>query len=422
MHRIALATRRPRGGRGWTPALLLAAALALAGCGGGGDGAGAADSTAADTAAAGKPKREKPSSVEAATAIRGDLVLPITAEGHVRARHEADIRSEVAGRVAELAVAEGERVRAGQLLLRLDDREFRVALVESESAYLQALGRLAVEDEPAALSERLRPGGAAGRAGRDGGIWRESLDEQLAALQDGGFRRELAEARTGMSAARAAAERARFNLERCEIRAPFAGVVTGLTLSPGEWVSAGQVLCSLVDDVHLEAEVEVLESELGHLAPGRPVLMAVPALGDTLPLTVDVISPRLAPESRSCAVLLRFESRDGRVKPGMFVRADIAGEILPDRLLVPREAVLTRDGRPLVFKVADGITQWVYVRLGRRNARFVEVERVLQGGSLAAGDQVVTSEHLTLTHGALVKVKQLHAPRTAWRIDGDAAR
>jgi len=420
MHRIAQATRRPRDGRAWLPALLLTAALAAAGCGGGSADGGAADSTAADSTAAKSPKNEKRSSVEAAAVIRGDLVLPITAEGHVRARHEADIRSEVAGRVGALAVAEGERVRAGQLLLRLDDREYRVSLAESESAYLQALGRLAVEDEPAALSERLEVGDASGRNGGD--IWRDSLDDQLAALQDGGYRRELAEARTGMAGARAAAERARFNLERCEIRAPFDGVVTGLTLSPGEWVSAGQALCSLVDDVHLEAEVEVLESELGYLAAGRPVLMAVPALGDTLPLAVDVISPRLTPESRSCGVLVRFESPDGRIKPGMFVRADIAGEILPDRLLVPREAVLTRDGRPLVFKIEDGITQWIYVRLGRRNAQFVEVERVLQGGSLAAGDQVVTSEHLTLTHGALVKVKRLHTPRTAWRLEGDAER
>ncbi|MBN2169694.1 MAG: efflux RND transporter periplasmic adaptor subunit [Candidatus Krumholzibacteriota bacterium] len=420
MHRIAQARKRPHGGRGWYPILLLSAALALAGCGDGGGDGGAADSTAADSAGAETQKNEKQSSVEAAAVIRGDLVLPITAEGHVRARHEADIRSEVAGRVSIMAAVEGERVRAGQILLRLDDREYRVALVESESTYLQALGRLAVEDEPAALSERLQVGDATGRNGGD--IWRDSLDEQLAALQDGGYRRELAEARTGMAGARAAAERARFNLERCEIRAPFDGVVTDLTLSPGEWVSAGQVLCSLVDDVHLEAEVEVLESELGHLALGRPVLMAVPALGDTLPLTVDIVSPRLTPESRSCGVRLRFENRDGRIKPGMFVRADIAGEILPDRLLVPREAVLTRDGRPLVFKIEDGITQWIYVRLGSRNARFVEVERVLQGGSLAAGDQVVTSEHLTLTHGAPVKVTRLHTPRTAWRIAGDAER
>ena len=90
----------------------------------------------------------------------------------------------------------------------------------------------------------------------------------------------------------------------------------------------------------------------------------------------------------------------------MFVRAAIAGEVFADRLLVPREAIVTRDGRPVVFKVENGRALWVYVQLGRQNDRLVEIERIDQGGPLDPGTQVVVSNHLTLTHDAKVKVKE----------------
>jgi len=389
-------------------AALLAGALLLTGCAGGeGDGA-AADSSAADsTAAAKKPQKEKRSSVSAATVIRGDLVLPITAEGSIRALHATDIRCEVSGRLDRLVCEEGQHVRAGQLLASIDDRDYQVALEEARTSYLQALGSLAVETE---TDEAWEAGGTSQPFDPSTGV-----EEQLAALRNGEYRREIAAARTGLASAQAAEQRARLNLERCEIRAPFSGVISGLQLTRGEWLSAGQTLFQLTDDRNLEAAVDVLESDMAFLEQDRPALIALPALQDTLLVQVDIISPRLDTTSRSCQVLMRFHDESGRVKPGMFIRAAIAGEILPDRILVPREAVLIRDNRPLVFKVVDGITQWLYVSLGERNERFVEIKRVLQGGSLAPGDQIVISDHLTLTHGARVKVKKLSEPVNPWR-------
>jgi multidrug efflux pump subunit AcrA (membrane-fusion protein) len=90
----------------------------------------------------------------------------------------------------------------------------------------------------------------------------------------------------------------------------------------------------------------------------------------------------------------------------MFVRAIIAGETFRDRLLVPREAILTRDGRPLLFKVEDKRAKWLYVELGEQNDNLVEITKVLQGGALQPGDKVIVTDHLTLTHDALVKVKK----------------
>jgi len=253
---------------------------------------------------------------------------------------------------------------------------------------------------------------------------RERLDRELEqgmdAVREGAYRRELLEVRSGLAAARADAERAELMLERALVRAPFGGVVTALDCAPGERIQLGQTLARLVDDVNVEAEVGVLESDLGMLRPGRPVLLSVPALGELLEVTVDVISPDIDAESRTCSVLMRMKSKDGRLKPGMFVRAAIAGEILSERVLVPREAILTRDGRPMLFRVEDGRAKWVYVQLGERNDHLVVIERVDQGGPLEPGTPVVVSNHLTLTHDAKVKVKKTVPVADPWYVEPES--
>jgi multidrug efflux pump subunit AcrA (membrane-fusion protein) len=140
----------------------------------------------------------------------------------------------------------------------------------------------------------------------------------------------------------------------------------------------------------------------------------IPALGDTIDVTVDVISPQFDRASRTCDVLLRLKNVDGKVRPGMFVRAIVAGERFDDRLLVPKEAILTRDGRPLLFKVVDDRARWLYLKLGKENDNVVEVERVLQGGTLGPDDLVVVADHLTLSHDAKVKVKTVLPVQNPW--------
>jgi multidrug efflux pump subunit AcrA (membrane-fusion protein) len=119
------------------------------------------------------------------------------------------------------------------------------------------------------------------------------------------------------------------------------------------------------------------------------------------------MSPEIDPQSRTCKLLMRFKNKEVRVRPGMFVRAAIAGEIYPDRLLVPREAILTRDGRPLLFKVADDRAEWVYLQTGLSNDRLIEITKVVQGGPLDPGTLVVVSNHLTLSHKAKIKVRKV---------------
>ncbi|HXV13792.1 MAG TPA: efflux RND transporter periplasmic adaptor subunit [Candidatus Krumholzibacteria bacterium] len=436
--------------------LLVAIALlvgAVLGCGKKGDAQGAADSTAtdstslanakgsmesdgenfgqsqdadasADTSGAKAERRERAINVNAARAIRADLVRPVIAEGQLRARHSAEIRAEVAGKIMRIGAEEGQAVKRGALLVKIDDREYEMALEESRARYLQALSLLTIEDadvdtvvaqakevrDQFADLERLEKSGKITREER---LAREiGLDVQ--ALKEGKFRVEIAAARSGVSVARADLERARLNLERTEVRAPFDGVVSGLTLSTGEQLMVNQVLFTLVDNVNIEAEVGVLEADVGKIAPGGTAILAIPALGDTIPARVDVVSPQFNRETRTCQVLMRLKNSDGRMRPGMFARALIAGERFEDRLLVPREAVLTREGRPLVFKVEGDRAKWLYVEVGASNDHMVEITGVLQGGTLEPDDRVVVSDHLTLAHDAKIKVRRTVASGDPW--------
>jgi len=375
-----------------------------------------------------KKRKERSSTVQVTEVVRGDLVLPIVAEGSIRARNAAEIKFEIAGRIDSLWIEEGQRVRRGQRLAGIDDREYRLQLEEARSRYLQALGQLAVEEEGyngrdaerklEDESTELKDLEAAGTITR-----RERLDRELElgmrAVREGAYRRELLEVRSGLAMARADAERAQLLLERAVLRAPFGGVIAGLDVAPGERVQIGDTLSRLIDDINVEAEVGVLESDLGALAPGRAVLLTIPALGETLNVSVDVISPDIDAESRTCPIRMRMKSKDGRLKPGMFVRAAIAGVILPGRILVPRAAIVTRDGRPVLFRVEDGRAKWVYVQLGERNDHLVEITRVDQGGPLDPGTPVVVDNHLTLTHDAKVKIKKTLPVADPWYVESE---
>ncbi len=418
-------------------AVTLLALLLLAGCfGSDQDGAGA-DSTStaeaqADSAAEGdeedgapdKPKKEKAIKVNVGAIRQGDLVLPVYADGSIRTPQSVMVKTKVGGELRSVLVRDGDRVKKGQLLARIDPREYEIALEESRYRHLQALSQMAAEADTFSVNHEAVAEFTTGRDELDrlfkrGTLSREEyqnrmLELEMRSLQRGAFREAVFQQRTGLAEARMAEERARLNLEYTEIRAPFAGIVQGLTMVAGEIVSVGTSVCTIFNNDQLEAVVNVLEADLGNLKEGRPVLLAVPATGDTLQARVDVISPTLDQATRTIEVMVRFANPEGRFRPGMFVRAQIAGWVYHGKLMAPKSALLIRDNRTLVFKKEDNRAKWLYVDTGLENDEWVEILRVHSGGSLAPGEMVVVSDHLTLAHEALISVRKTVPGSDRW--------
>lgn len=418
--------------------VLILSFVALAGCfGQGGDGTSAdststvaADETLAQTDAEGevekpkKPKKEKAIKVNIGAVAQGDLVLPVFADGAIRTPKSLVIKTKVGGELVSVLVRDGDHVRKGQVLARIDPREYEIALEDSRYTHLKALSQMAAEADTFTVNHAAMAEFTTGRDKleslyKKGGLSREEyqsrlLELEMASLHKGAFRQAVFQQRTGLAEARMAEERAQLNLEYTDIRAPFSGIIQGLTMVEGEIATTGTSVCTLFNNDNLEAVINVLEADLGNLSEGRPVLLTVPATGETIEAKIDVISPTLDVATRTCEVIIRFANPDGKYRPGMFVRTRIAGWVYPDKLMVPKAALLTRDNRTLLFKKDDDRAKWLYVDTGLMNDDWVEILAVHSGGSLAPGDQVIVSDHLTLAHEAKIKVRKTIAAVSRW--------
>ncbi|MEJ7811847.1 MAG: efflux RND transporter periplasmic adaptor subunit [Gemmatimonadaceae bacterium] len=345
------------------------------------DGAGATAAAAGDSA----PKRAIALPVAGDEARDGDLVLSVTTTGQVRSEAEARLKTEVAGTVERVLVRPGERVRRGQPLVRLDLRQFDLAVREMEAGAAEAEQRYRDEIVPDSI--------ATGRAPTE-------------------VRRGYALTRSGLAAARVRLDKARLDRERATIVAPFSGVVDRVEITLGERVQPGQSVTTLVDLDNLRIEAAVLEHDLPLIRVGGEATVTSAAAPDRPSVgRVTAVLPLIDSTSRAGRVFVRVPG-NGVLRPGMYADVRLEAARLPGRRLVPAKGVIERDGRPLVFVVKGGRAQWVYITPGRTNGRDTEVLPDSATGVIPveAGDLVITEGHLTLTHDAPVRVVKTRDP------------
>jgi len=217
----------------WLP---LAFILLLGGClGSSGEQAADADSTAtaqADSTGDEKaPQKEKAIRVNVGEVRLGDLVQSVYADGAISTPKSVEMKTKVGGEFTTVNVRDGDHVRRGQVLARIDPREYEIALRESRYKHLQALSQMAAEDDTFVVNDRALSDFADLRdelqtLRSKGGITEDEYTARLLALEmgalnKGAFRDAVFEQRTGLADARMAEERARLNLENTEIKAPF---------------------------------------------------------------------------------------------------------------------------------------------------------------------------------------------------------
>lgn len=319
--------------------------------------------------------------------VRNDtFVVWVKAEGEAAALRSAPLRAEVAGVVTEVAVREGDGVAKGQLIARIDTVDPLLELRKRDAEYRRA------RSEYRALMLGAEGPELTGEERRD--------------------RRRQARVRSGLARAEVELEEARLRLDRTRVRAPFAGRTANLTIGEGARLERGDSIATVLDLSRVEVDVDVLQTRVPHVAPGRPARVRFTALpGETFAGRVASINPLVHGRSEAVRATVRLDHGDRRIFPGMHARVEIAGRRYANRTFVPREAIVERDRRQLVFTVAPtpaagdtGRAEWTYVTTGLENDRFVELLPSEARPAPPAGTVVLVDGHTTLIHGARVRV------------------
>jgi membrane fusion protein (multidrug efflux system) len=327
-----------------------------------------------------------PIPVEGAPVIAGDLVLEVRASGQAAATRGTTLRSQVAGQVVSVPVRENARVGAGALLVRLDSAEIQLNLDDARASLARA----------EATFRELTIG--------DDRITDPALREE---------RRAAARIRAGLDQAEVAVRRAEFDLARTRITAPFGGRVASVQVVQGQYVSAGEELLQVLDIDPIRVEVQVLESEIGHLSVGGSARMTFAAFpGEQFTGRIETKNPLVDNVTRQARVTVSVPNPEGRILPGMYANVVLDARHIPNSILVPIEAVLERDvdRRTMLFvfdgENTEGLAEWRYVTTGLRNSEYVQIIESEETDMVRPGEIVLVGGHMMLTHGARVQLTE----------------
>ena len=314
----------------------------------------------------------------------------IEATGELLAPERAEIAAEVPGRVTEIRVAEGSRVEAGTIVLEIDPerRELEVASVGAQLA--EAKAALAEMQRDAERIRTLHGRNVASDSRLD------QAETQLALTRS---RKEAAEAALGV------AQRA---LRDASVAVPFAGFVARRMVSRGEYVNAGQPLFELVALDPIEVELHLPEVDAGRVRLDQPLALTVaPWPDEVFRATLTFVSPTIDPKSRTLRVKAQLANPDGRLRPGLFARADLGVAQREGIAMIPEEAILQRADGAVAFRLLGDRVERVRIETGVHREGLVEVVK-----GLGPTDRVVVRGHAELSDGMSVAVQDA-APHSA---------
>jgi membrane fusion protein, multidrug efflux system len=320
--------------------------------------------------------------VEGHPVVQDTLVLAVAAAGEAAARRRATLLAQVEGRVHRVVPREADAVAGGALIIEIDPEEYRLGVEEAGARLRQAEAQYR---ELTLLDDRI--------------------DDAAVRME----RERAARARSGLDVAAAVLRRAELALERARALAPFPGHVADLRVVPGQWVQRGEELVTIVELDPMRVEVRVLEGEVGFVRAGGSARVAFAALpGEFFDGRIETVNPVVERDSRAARVTVRVANPGGRILPGMYARVSLEARSFPDRLLVPRSAILERDRRPMLF-VYDGderggLAKWRYVTVGLGNEQQVEIVPSDETDTVWPGEVVLTGGHYTLIHDARVRL------------------
>jgi HlyD family secretion protein len=372
-------------------------------------------------------------SVRAAAVERTEIQKIVKADAVLYPLEQAAITPKFTAPVAQFYVNRGSRVRKGQLLARLENRDLAAAAVESRGSYEQAQAAYATTTR-AGVPEEMQKARLDAQGAEDsldatqklydsrknlfeqGALPRKELDQaevaltqarnqyqlaqqHLAALEKVGREQELKAAQGQLSSAQGKYMGAQAQLGYSSIHSPIGGVVTDRPVYAGETAQAGTPLLVIMNTSKVIARAHIPQQDAALLHEGDAATMSVPGVGD-VPATVTLVSPATDPNSTTIEVWTRADNPEGKLHPGMSVQLSMVAAKVPDALVIPAGALLTSEGKTSVMVVgADGRAHQQPVEIGIREEYVVQITK-----GLSVGQKVVTTGAYGLPDNTKVQV------------------
>ena len=354
-----------------------------------------------------QPRVETVQTTPIVTTYPSQQYVVLNATGYVVAQRKAAISSKATGRLEWLGVAEGSRVKAGDLIARIDNRDV-VAQAQSAEAAVRAaranVQQAEVERQNAQVEFRRNQDLVERNF-----ISRSALDTAKARLDRA--QALVASAQANLNAAIANARNAQVAVDYTEIRAPFDGVILSKSANVGDLVtpfssaseSKGAVV-TMADMSTLEVEADVSESSLAKVHVGQPAEIVLDALPDTrFRGHISRMVPTVDRAKATVMTKVSFDQIDARVLPEMSAKVSfLSQEVTPEEqkplLAVSRDAIVQRDGQGVVFVLREGRAVSVPVTPGVKLGDLTAI-----AGDVKSGDKAVTKPIASLANGAPVK-------------------
>ena len=314
--------------------------------------AGASTSGAPAAAGGGAPRA--PLAVSTYLVAPSRLADRVSTTGELKANEEVELRSEASGRLVSMHFREGEEVRAGALLVKINDSDLQAELKRAEVQ--RGLAAQREERVRALLNEKT--------------VSQQVYDEAAGTLKTVGAEIELLEAR----------------IDKTEIRAPFAGRIGLRSMSEGSYVTSSTPIATLQDLDPIKLDFAVPEKYSGQIRAGAPLEFSVAGIERKFRGEVYAVEPRIDSATRSVRLRARAANPDRLLLPGSFARIELVLAEQTDAILVPTTALVPGLETTTVFVIEDGKAVARQIETGQRTAADMQVTRGLQ-----VGDRVITS-------------------------------
>lgn len=352
----------------------------------------------------------------------GTMSRQIQLTGTVESKTEVDIQPKISETIKEVYVNEGDQVRTGQLMamLNLEELELGVArdkarLQSTQAQLAELLAGTRAEDIDSARSSvrrakivyenLLRNKERYEKLHEKDILTDKDFDDLAAQLQQakedldiaeanlrkserGPRQEEIAKTRASVAAASAELALTREKLSHTEIRAPFSGVVSMRNAEVGQKADPGVALFSIYDDEALHVAVNLNERDVGFIRKGQKAEVVATSYPDrTFEGEVDILGERLDVMTRTLPVRVRLLTGTEKLLPGMFATVAIEAGRYDDAIVISRDAMRFREGRPTAFVLEDGRAKERILKLGQSTNGEVQIH-----SGLAVGDLLIISE------------------------------